>query len=59
MLPTNDEKRAEAKGKYIASQAQVSKSEGVSIHNEHDCSESQALSFMEIEEKTKRFSNVE
>lgn len=59
MLPTNDEKRAEANEKYIASQAQVSKSDGVGIQNENDCSKSQALSFMEIEEKTKRFSNVE
>lgn len=35
MLLTNDEKRAEANGKYIPSQAQVSKSDGVGIQNEN------------------------
>lgn len=35
MQPTNDEKRAETNQKYTASQAQVSKSDVVGIHNEN------------------------
>lgn len=35
MQPTNDEQRAETNAKFIASQAQVSKSDGVGIQNEN------------------------
>lgn len=35
MQPTNDEKKAETNQKYTASQAQVSKSDVVGIHNEN------------------------
>lgn len=59
MQPTNDEQRAETNAKFIASQAQVSKSDGVGIQNENDFSGAQSPSLMERVRKTNRYTNVE